>query len=385
MVELTADAERLLTWVQSFVRREHVGVESKVREIWRDLDAIVEMATDNPDARLLQLERQIAELNRQRTEIVEKGHFERAGERAINEAYSRLVGKVRELPGDFREVEDRLRKIARAIGTRSLDPEVNRGQLLGFAIDSHTELAESPQGQSVDGFLDMLRPPDMQDQCLSMVDLVYAVRELSLVNRQDPTLRQLFSLLVCEAKRVQRSRQRLIGVLRTVLDQHRRRDSRAVTGAIKECLALIHAHSNQLDDAGFESHVGGEPWFNPIMSRGLWQAPSGANLGSVPMEDATNDPDAIRALLAVNSINLDDLAENIRQTLKSIPMASLAQVVKAHPPQTGIVEVLGYILLALTDSSISAVIDEQQCEIVEIGDAPLLRRLRCPLILFGGS
>lgn len=383
LVELTAEAERVLLWMQGCLRREHVGVESKVREIWRDMEEIVELATDNPDARLLRLERQIEELEKQAKAIRDgTDAFVPAGARVINERFGRLVAKVRELPGDFREVEDRLRRIAREVSSRALEATANRGQLVGFALDAHTELRESPQGQSVDGFMDFLRPPELQEEFIQMVELINSVNELSPDYRQDATLRNFFGLLSREVVRVQASRQRLVGVLRNVLDAQKRRESQAVTVALRETMQLIHQHADALYAAGFRTEIADEIWINGAMSRPLWQEATGIELNVAPEEAITTDLSALRAFLAMAPVNLDTLRDNIRDSVARRPYATLADVVRDHPPTLGVVEVLGYILLALNGTQ-NAEVDENQTEIVELTLAGAeLRRLRCPSILF---
>ncbi len=382
MVELTADAERVLTWLEGFRQKAHVGVESKIREIWRDIETIVGMATENPDSRLLQIDRQIDELNEQKRAILEAGKFQRAGERAINEAYVLLASKVRQLPGDFREVEDRLRRIAREIASRALSDDSNRGDLLGYALDAHRDLAQSPQGQSVDGFLDFLRPPHLQDEFIDLVDLVYDIRELASENRADASLRNVFGLMAREARRVQHSRRRLVSALRHVLQTSQREENKAVSEALRECLHLIHANAEELQSARFELPVPDTVAINPLMSRSLWFESRSANLGGIPLDGAVSDPDALRAFLEAKDVDLGTLAENIRQTLQKHPYATLADVVREHPPELGIVEILGYILIALTNSGIGAVVDEVRTEIVTIAVDGVERSLRCPAILF---
>lgn len=72
MVELTADTERAIGWLEDMQMRHFVGTESRFLLIIQLLHDIVQQSTGDPLVRLDQLERQRADLDRQIEQIKER-------------------------------------------------------------------------------------------------------------------------------------------------------------------------------------------------------------------------------------------------------------------------------------------------------------------------
>ncbi len=71
VVELTADTERAIGWLEDMQMRHFVGTESRFLLIVQMLRDIVQNSIDDPEERLKQLEQQRAELDRQIDQIYE--------------------------------------------------------------------------------------------------------------------------------------------------------------------------------------------------------------------------------------------------------------------------------------------------------------------------
>jgi hypothetical protein len=48
--EMTADAHRVVSFIQNLTTTEFVAAESKIKALWRDIENMVERATSNPGA-----------------------------------------------------------------------------------------------------------------------------------------------------------------------------------------------------------------------------------------------------------------------------------------------------------------------------------------------
>ena len=75
-VELTADAERAIGWVEELYRREFVGTESRFLSIFNLLEEIAARSTEDVEQRLVQLQRERAAIDAEITHIRENGRIE---------------------------------------------------------------------------------------------------------------------------------------------------------------------------------------------------------------------------------------------------------------------------------------------------------------------
>ena len=93
----------------------------------------------------------------------------------LNERYARLLANARELLGDFRQVEENFKRIAREITERHAQPGVTKGAIVGHLLDSHDALRSSEQGQSFFAFWELLLSSERQARFQEMVSAVSAL------------------------------------------------------------------------------------------------------------------------------------------------------------------------------------------------------------------
>jgi hypothetical protein len=136
----------------------------------------------------------------------------------INERYARVLTTARELLGDFRQVEENFKPIAREIAERHAQPGVTKGAIVGHMLDSHDALRSSEQGQSFFAFWGLLLSPERQARFQEAVTAVSTLVFMNEENRRNQMLRYFLSHLLRDGEQVVESHQRMSANLRRVLD-----------------------------------------------------------------------------------------------------------------------------------------------------------------------
>ncbi len=345
--EMTADAHRVVSFIQNLTTTEFVAAESKIKALWRDIENMVERATSNPGDRLIQIETQIEALTKEAERIRTTGEITTLTPSQINQDFVRLVGLMREIPGDFRTVEEKLQQVASTISTKMMEEDANRGDIVRMALDADEQLRRSEQGQSFDGFWQFLVAPGQREQFEEMVELLYSIGGLSDQNRDNPAFRALFSTLLREGEKVIRSQQRLSAQLRRAMDIGARTHRRLLLQGIKEARKAAYARRSEfVGDRGF-IHLNDESTLSSFMTRPLYERPVHANL-SIVMAEA--GPPAGKDLLAqfggMSPIRLAQMRTNVRRLLEARKVLTLPDILEVHPPENGVIEVVAYIAIA---------------------------------------
>ena len=159
MVELTADTERAIGWLEDMQMQHFVGTESRFLLIVQMLRDIVQNSIDDPEERLKQLEQQRAELDRQIDQIYETAQVHTLYTPIqLRERFFEASSMTRQLLRDFRQVEERFRDIARDLQRAQLQPGARKGALVEYVLDADARLKESEQGRQL---LFLLGVPDL--------------------------------------------------------------------------------------------------------------------------------------------------------------------------------------------------------------------------------
>lgn len=378
--EMTADAHKVVSWIQNLTTTEFVAAESKIKSLWRDIQTMVERATSNPADRLDQLQRQVDTLLAEMDEIHRTGKMDVMTPIQVNGDFVRLTSLVREIPGDFRTVEEKLQRVAQAITTRMVEEDANRGEIVRLTLDADEELRKSEQGQSFEGFWQFLMAPGQRDVFESMVDLLYRIDGLSDLNRANPALRSVFRALLREGEKVIRSQQRISGQLRRAMDVSVRANRRAVIEAIREIKRQAMARRGDFAGCRQFISIDDEPEMTSLMTRPLYE-PTVAEDLTVTLKEAEQGTN--HALLAefsrMQPIHFERLKANLRALLRSREIITLADIIEAYPPSCGLIEVIAYISIAA--ESPRNVVDPTRSEDLALPWLPANVRLRVPQVI----
>ena len=379
LYELTSGSERALLWLESIRESRFVGTESRLQSIFNDLETLREQSSDDPEERIRKLEEKADALRAEIDRIRATGQVPSFTPVQINERYARLLANARELLGDFRQVEENFKRIAREITERHAQPGVTKGAIVGHLLDSHDALRSSEQGQSFFAFWELLLSPERQARFQEMVSAVSALDLLDEENRNSPLLRHFLGNLLREGEKVVESHQRMSANLRRVLDTTHLSERRRLGELLQELRQAALAVRGRPPDADDFFAVEDFADVFASMSRPLWQAPeSVVSNRAVEEEAGAFGIDDLRRFRNLPQIRLQELRGNVEACLAREYTVTLQQVLDAFPPRYGMMEVIGYLVIASNDSNHYLGDEPELIELLE----PQLQRWRVPRVLF---
>jgi len=377
--ELTSGAEKALRWLDQLSETQFVGTESRLESIFNGLDEILKNSNPNVEDRVHQLKQEIERLRGQIDSIRASGIAPTYTPVQLNERYAGILATARELLGDFRLVEENFKKIAQDIAEQQTNPDLTRGAIVGRMLDADEALKNSEQGQSFYGFYRLLLATERQNQFRAALTAVINLQELNPALRSNSILNELISNLLSEGEKVLESHQRMSTNLRRVLDTTRIKDRMKVLALVHEIqAAALPLRDNPPDEDVFETDGMLEPF--SVMSRPLWQAPTEVTMASeIEVADDRITKDDLQKFLDLSRVRISQLRKRIREMLDEEPSISLEEVLERHPPEDGMLEVIGYIMVALEDPR--NVVTDDESQVVRIGETPP-KTWRIPKVIF---
>lgn len=375
--ELTSATEKALTWLESLRGQSFVGTESRLEGILRELEELLRQTSDDPQERLSYLRTERARLDDEIARLL-------AGEKPltfepwqVNERYARVLEDARTLVSDFRQVEENFRRLAQEVVERQTTAGSTKGEIVGRVLDSHDSVRESPQGSSFYGFVRLLLDPARRERFEEQAERVRQIPALSPELRDELLLSRLFPRLRAEQEKVGASTQRLTANLRRALETARLNERRRVRDLITEIRAL--ALRLKEDPPRCQDFFGVEelPEVWAGLSRPLWDEGPTVSLGA-GLTAATIDEDLsdFARLSNLPLLTLEALRANVESCLEGRDFVLLTEVLERFPVQQGVLEVLGYLILAERAPHYLA---SDQLDEIALGDGT---RWNIPLVMF---
>lgn len=377
--DVTPAAERVIEWLAGLRERAFVGTESRLMTIFELLRQITEGTQSDPDVRIAELEKRKAALDAEIARI-RGGVVPLLDAAQVKDRFVQLETTARQLLSDFRQVELNFRQLDRSARERIATWEHGKGALLQEIFGDRDAIAESDQGRSFRAFWDFLMSSARQEELSVLLRDVFsleAVRELEPDRR---LLRVHYDWL--EAGEVaQRTVARLSEQLRRLLDDRVMLENRRIVALVREAeqhaIAVRHdaPRSNaltEIDEAALDIAL--------VMDRPLFAPSAKSQLTDCTIVDGTGDVRS-DALFEQRYVDMARLALQIRRTLASRDVVSLADVVRDHPLEHGLEELVAYFTIA-TESAACVIDDERTQQLIWTDDTGGGRLATVPLVLF---
>jgi hypothetical protein len=352
MVELTADTERAIGWLEDMQMRHFVGTESRFLLIVQMLRDIIQNSIDDPEERLKQLEQQRSELDRQIDQIYETAQVDTLYTPIqLRERFFEASSMARQLLRDFRLVEERFRHIAHDLQKAQLQPGARKGSLVEYVLDTDAKLKDSDQGRSFYSFWEFLISPSQSDELKSLLAQVTALPELHSALGEDYLLTRLPGYLVNAGEKVVHSNARLAEQLRRLLDEQTQAENRRVQELIQEIKHEAYRLNRSIPDTIRLLELEGTPEIQLVMERNFWDLPKTPIFDHQPDSISEEDLDDLdlASLYDQFSINEEELERHIETLLESQPQIRLPELLEHYPVEKGLAEILAYCALAARD------------------------------------
>lgn len=380
--ELTAAAERAMQWLEDLEERAFVGTESRLELILRQLEEIVLFATPDVVTRVAALRSQQAAIQEQIDGIESSQVAATFSPIQLTERFANALDMARSLASDFRHLEEKFKEVARELAAAQTKPGATKGRMVGQLLDTHAALKDSPQGQSFYAFWALLSSPERQQRWRELTRAVYRLNGIDETLRANRLLERLSGRLLVEGERVVRSNERMAATLRRALEHAATGEDTRLRELVREIqrLALSCTASPPRQDEFFELDL--PDYVYGSFSRTFWQPEASGRLaGELTALEAVLDPELVERFRALAELSLPRLREQVRACLVSTDSVLLSEVLRRFPPKEGVVEVIGYLVIALHDQGHYVAMDQlAHIPITESGDGSELWRV--PEVLF---
>jgi hypothetical protein len=373
--DATPAAEKAVAWCASLKARTFVGTESRLNTVVELLRQMVYGAETDPDARLAELERRRRELDDE-IDRVRRGEVAVMDPAAQRDRYQQFAGTARELLADFREVEGNFRALDRDLREQITTWDGAKGGLLEQVVDGRASIADSDQGKSFHAFYDFLLSPTRQEE---LTDLLRRVHELAALDDADERLRAVHHDWLAAGERTQATVRTLSEQLRRYLDDRVWLENRRVM----DILRSIETSSLELRELRRVELTCEMDALSPTvvlpMERPLYTPPVKSFVDSSGLESGDDAFDSA-ALFAQVHVDPAPLTAQVRRALLQRPQVGLAALLREHPLEQGLAELVTY--FALTDDAFDIVFDDAPEQVDWLDADGRARRATVPRVTY---
>lgn len=378
--EITAATEKALVWLETLRGGPFVGTESRMESIFTRMEQLLQETSPDVEERLSLLRKQIADLESEVTQIERTGQVSLLEPWQVNERFSGLMDEARTLLSEFRQVEENFRGLAHEVVEKQSQSDSTRGQIMGRVLDSHDLLRDSPQGRSFYGFVRLLLSPERRERFEEQAARVQQLDQLASDLRQTTILTGLMPQLRREQEKVGDSTQRLTANLRRALETARMADRRRIRELVSEVQTLAMAVRDRPPprDGFFEVEMPPRVWAGA--SKPLWEegnVVAGVDGLLSGVQEAGDE--ILSSFQNMPHLSLELLRENVETCLAEDAYMLLSQVLRRFPPKHGLLEVLGYFVIAVQEHERHAVMPNSM-DTISMPDGG---EWRLPRVLFG--
>ncbi|MFZ5977696.1 MAG: DUF3375 domain-containing protein [Hydrotalea sp. AMD] len=375
--ELTPDTRKALKWIADLERREHVGTNSRFKDIFFKLQKMIEQTNEDAEAR-------IEELQKKKWAIEDEINLLKSGkkpsvfdETEIKEQFYDLNKMARELLADFSEVEQNFEQIRKDIQRKYTEKDIAKGTLLVFALDALDDIDQKPQGKSFKAFWEFLMDERRQQEFTQLTERLYhLLNEHNIDYNNDRFLKHLKRYLHVSGRKVIDSNRKLSEKISRVLSEKNmleRRRAMELIGDIRQmAYSLIETKIKEDDFIVIED----EPYIN-LFDR--WEpGEEKDDITGILFPDGTGeDGDAdFKLLFDQFTIDRKKLLQRIDTMLEEKTQVTLKEIIDEYGIENGLSEIVGYFSIAT--SSTHHIIIEEAKEPILIGE----RKVNVPMVIY---
>jgi len=356
MYQLTPHTENVFAFLDRVLNQDlgFVGTESRLRLVIETLADLVVKASDDPEIQLAALRKEKLRLETEIARIESEGLVTRYQSAQIRERFATAVSLLKQLQGDFRAVEEKFKEITQQVQQRQNAGRDTRGGILEFALDAEDILKHEDQGVSFYEFFHLILSPSQQDKLQEIVQQLVCIEELAEQMDGLETVRRMIPSLVAEATKVMRTTQRLSATLRRLLDVKAYRDRQRVAELLREIMGIAASLASHppKDSVGVEMETKIE--LASPFTRTFWSEPP--QIEHVDLTEHKPDEqqraEAFRALALMQGLSWGRMRASVQAAIARNGSVTLGNLLAEHPPEIGVIEILGYLQIACEDGHI---------------------------------
>ncbi|MGB0388991.1 MAG: DUF3375 domain-containing protein [Ardenticatenaceae bacterium] len=346
--ELTPDMEKAIGWLQDLNKSDFVGTESRFLRVFELLEDIVDKSSEDVQTRLAQLEKQKEAIQREIDRIQHTGEIQTYSATQIKERFFEANDVARRLLGDFREVEQNFRELARTVQEEQLKEGARKGAIVAHVLDAEQTLQQSDQGRSFYGFWKFLMSPSKQDQLRRLLNLVYQLPNVQDSRQDGQVLRRIKNSLIEAGGKIMRSNQGLAEQLRRMLDEQNIIEERRVLELINDIKKSAVALADEPPKIDRFIMLEGAPEVRLLMEKRLWEPKEKPNFDHNDINVGQVDLSTVDMGSLYHQFYVDErlLQQQIYELLETRSQVTLAELTQQYPIQKGLSEIIAYFTIA---------------------------------------
>ncbi len=361
--ELTPAAERALLWITELDKREFVGAESRLLQVFQQLRELAMGSALSKQERLEQLLQQRKALDKEILAI-DNDDFDRLDPTRIRERFSLIEETAGKLLSDFRQIEDNFRQLNAKAREEQIIRQSSRGVVLDEIFLAQDAIMETDQGKTFHAFWAFLMDQQRQDELDKLVRQVFNQPELAAAWNHS-VLPRLKMSLVEAGDRVNKTTDRLVEQLRRFLASRAFLENKRAGQVIEEIEQLALKVKNDPPSQQSFIEVEGKPNIHLLMDRGLFEPPEILNLDSGALSPGDAGEVAAEGLYEQLYINPAELMGRIKVLLRGRDQISLRQITEEVPIEKGLSELVAYFGIATNlERQQKAIINEALTETI---------------------
>lgn len=386
--QLTPDLEEVIEFLDRALEQDmgFVGTESRLTMVIDALEALVVGASDDPAVHLDHLRREKERIERRIERIEEAGTVAPYEPARIREQFATAVSLLKQLQGDFRAVEEKFKQITQDVQQRQIYGSDSRGGILAGALDAEEALQREDQGISFYGFFRFIQSPQQQDRLRAIIQQLGRIRELLEQVEGLDTVRRMMPLLLAEANKVTQTERRLSTTLRRLLDSRAQRERQRVAELLRDIRGMAASLASNPPRDTVSLAVEATIAIGSPFSRTFWSEPpefEQVDLTEHVADDARRH-DAFLQFAQMQRLDFKGMRTRIDDAVGQHGHLTLRQLLDEHPPDSGVIDILGYVQIAGEDGHlISRDAQEELILPPRNGDRRSLA-VKVPLVTFVG-
>ncbi len=375
--DLTPSTEKALLWLEGLEEHSFVGTESRLLTLFDLLRQMSEGSQRDPQIRIADLQKRRQAIDAE-IDRIKKGDMPLLDDSALKERFQQFTQMSRDLLADFRKVEENFRQLDRRLRERIALWESSKGELLEEILGERDTIEGSDQGRSFRAFWDFLMSQPHQEELSSLLERVMSLPQIKELE-PEMRMRRIHYDWLEAGEHTQRTVAMLSGQMRRFLDEQVWLENRR----IMDILHSIESHAfavKEVQPAGSIMAIDAVSASIELpLERPLFRPPVKPVIDLQPEDkgDAEVDTEALYAQVIVDR---SVLAGNIEMELVENSEISIAEVVKRHPLQNGLAELVSYLQVA-GEWQQAEVIEEMEDEVEWQLAGGSRRRARLPRIV----
>jgi hypothetical protein len=354
--QLTPHCEEVIEFLDQSLHKDigFVGTESRLRLVIETLQQLVVGASSDPTVHLDELRKQKAIIEEQIGKIERGEEIPAFHPTRIREQFHLAVTMLKELERDFRAVEERFKEITQDVQQKQMKGMDTRGGILGAAMDAEDALRTDDQGVSFYEFFRLIQSTEQQRQLRAIIQQLPEIRELAEQTEGLQAVRRMMPLLLSEAAKVTHTERRLSSTLRRLLDAQAHHEGMRVAELLREIRGLAAAMASDPPSDEVTVEVDDSITLQSPVSRRFWTEPT--EFETIDLTEQTKNTDQrddlFRDFAKLQRIDFRSMRSQISEATRTGGEVTLGELLDAAPPQSGVMDVLGYIQIATDDGHV---------------------------------